>query len=118
MSKAERAAAGVFAALGNETRLALVRRLGSGPASATALAERAAVTRQAIIKHLRVLESSRLVTHRKRGREVLYVLEPRRLEEARAFLDAVSAGWDRAIERLRMQVEGPAGRDGSERGRG
>jgi DNA-binding transcriptional ArsR family regulator len=65
------------------------------------------VTRQAIVKHLQVLEGAGLVTHKKRGREVLYALEPRRLGEARAFLDAVSAGWDRAIERLRELVEQP-----------
>jgi hypothetical protein len=45
------------------------------------------------------------VTHEKRGREVLYALDARRLEEARAFLEAVAAGWDRAIERLRRIVE-------------
>jgi DNA-binding transcriptional ArsR family regulator len=59
------------------------------------------------VKHLHVLEGAGLVTYEKRGREVLYALEPRRLEEARAFLDAVSAGWDRAIERLRQMVEEP-----------
>jgi hypothetical protein len=45
------------------------------------------------------------VTHEKRGREVLYALEPRRLEQARAYLDGVSRSWDRAIERLRRMVE-------------
>jgi hypothetical protein len=48
------------------------------------------------------------VTHEKRGREVLYALESRRLEEARVFLEGISAGWDRAIERLRRMVEEPA----------
>lgn len=110
MSRADRAAAGVFSALGHETRLALVRRLGTGPQSASALAERAAVTRQAITKHLHVLETSGLVTRRKRGREVLYALEPRRLEDARVFLDAVSASWDQAIDRLRRLVEEPSPR--------
>ena len=100
--------AGVFFSLGNETRLALFRRLGAGPLTATALSARAPVTRQAVTKHLRVLESTGLVTHEKRGREVLYALEPRRLQEARAFLDAVSASWDRAIDRLRRVVEEPA----------
>jgi DNA-binding transcriptional ArsR family regulator len=110
MSKAaERAAAELFAALGDGTRLSLVKKLGDGGASsATALSEGARVTRQAIVKHLRVLEGAGLVTHEKRGREVLYALEARRLEEARAFLAAVSAGWDRAIERLRDWVEAPA----------
>ena len=69
------------------------------------LTEGARVTRQAIVKHLQVLEGAGLVTHERRGREVLYALETRRLEEAREFLDRISAGWDRAIERLR-QLEG------------
>ena len=107
MSKArEQVAADVFFALGDRTRLSVVRKLGSGGAlSATALSDGAKVTRQAIVKHLHVLERVGLVTHEKHGREVLYALEPRRLDDARAFLDAVSAGWDRAIERLRQMVE-------------
>jgi DNA-binding transcriptional ArsR family regulator len=108
MSRAEPVVAGVFFALGNPTRLALVRRLGAGGVSATALSARAGVTRQAVSKHLRVLETAGLVTHRKHGREVLYALDSRRLQEARVFLDAVSASWDRAIDRLRRLVEEPA----------
>jgi DNA-binding transcriptional ArsR family regulator len=108
MSRPDAVVAGLFFALGHETRLALVRRLGMGPLSATALSERAPITRQAITKHLRVLEDTGLVTQEKRGREVLYAIEPRRLQEARAFLDAMSASWDRAIDRLRRTVEDPA----------
>ena len=107
MSKGrERAVADVFFALGDGTRLSVVKKLSLGGAlSATALSEGAPVTRQAIAKHLQVLESAGLVTHDKRGREVLYALEPARLEEAHAFLDSVAAGWDRAINRLRRMVE-------------
>ncbi len=107
MSRArERAVADVFFALGDGTRLSVVRKLGTGGAlSATALSDGASVTRQAIVKHLQVLEGAGLVTHQKRGREVLYALEPDRLEDARAFLDRISASWDRAIERLRRLVE-------------
>jgi DNA-binding transcriptional ArsR family regulator len=96
----------VFFALGDGTRLLVVSRLAAGVAlSATTLSDGAKVTRQAIAKHLQVLEGAGLVTHEKRGREVLYALEARRFEEARAFLDGVSAGWDRALERLRRMVE-------------
>src|SRR5262245_39445565 len=106
MSKPDRAPADVFFALGDGTRLSVVRKLSSGGAlSATALSDGAKVSRQAIVKHLRVLEGARLVTHEKQGREVLYSLEAKRLEEARAFLDTVSESWDRAIERLRKMVE-------------
>lgn len=104
----ERAVAEVFFALGDGTRLSVVTRLGAGGAlSATALSQGAKVTRQAIVKHLRVLEGAGLVKHEKRGREVLYALESERLEDARAFLDGVSEAWDRAIERLRQMVEEP-----------
>lgn len=102
----ERAIADVFFALGDPTRLSLVTRLGAtGTQSATSLAGGARVTRQAIVKHLQVLEGAGLVSHTKQGREVLYALAPDRLADARAFLDAVSARWDRALERLRHLVE-------------
>jgi hypothetical protein len=65
------------------------------------------VTRQVIVQ---VLEGAGLVTHEKRGREVLYALDAQRLDEAREFLDGISAGWDRAIERLRRIVEEPPAR--------
>jgi len=98
----------MFFALGDATRLSVVRKLGAGGAlSATSLADGAQVTRQAIVKHLQVLEGAGLVTHEKRGREVLYAINPGRLDDARAFLDDVSASWDRAIERLRALVEDP-----------
>ncbi len=103
----EAGAAEVFSALGDQTRLSVVTRLGAAPLTATALSEGAQVTRQAIVKHLQVLEGAGLVTHEKRGREVLYTLKGDRLDEARLFLDGISAGWDRAIERLRGIVEEP-----------
>lgn len=63
-------AAPVFAALGDETRLGLVARLGSeGPLSITRLTERAGVSRQAITKHLCALSDAGLVKSRRRGRE-------------------------------------------------
>jgi DNA-binding transcriptional ArsR family regulator len=110
MSKVrDQAAADIFFALGDGTRLSLVKKLGQGGAlSATALSDGAKVTRQAIVKHLQVLEGAGLVNHEKRGREVLYALKSEKLDDARAFLDSVSASWDRAIERLRRFVEGPA----------
>jgi DNA-binding transcriptional ArsR family regulator len=105
----DQAAAELFFALGDPTRLSVVKKLGAGGAlSATALSEGANVTRQAIAKHLQVLEGAGLVSHEKRGREVLYALETQRLDDARAFLDNVSAAWDRALERLRKIVEDPA----------
>jgi DNA-binding transcriptional ArsR family regulator len=108
MSKPDGAVAGVFFALSDETRLSVVKKLGAGAAlSATALSDGARVTRQAVAKHLQVLEGAGLVTHERRGREVLYLLDSSRLDDARAFLDDVSASWDRAIDRLRRMVEEP-----------
>jgi DNA-binding transcriptional ArsR family regulator len=105
---AEHAVAEVFFALGDRTRMSVVSKLGSGALTATALSDGASVTRQAIVKHLQVLEGAGLVSHEKRGREVLYALEPTRLDDARAFLEAISARWDRAIDRLRDLVEEPS----------
>jgi DNA-binding transcriptional ArsR family regulator len=110
MSNGAEAAAEVFFALGDPTRLAVLARIGGGALSATALSSGAKVTRQAIVKHLQVLESAGLVRHRKHGREVLYALERQRVEQAQAFLEMISARWDQAIDRLRGLVEDPPAR--------
>jgi DNA-binding transcriptional ArsR family regulator len=99
-------AAPIFAALGDETRLRLLGRLGSsGPQSITTLTSGTAVTRQAITKHLNVLASAGLVRDLRSGRERIWELEPRSLDDARRYLDEVSKGWDEALERLRRYVE-------------
>lgn len=96
----------VFAALGDPTRLRLVARLAQGePLSIRELTDGERVTRQAITKHLEVLAEAGLVTDRKRGRERLYALEAAPLDDARRYLDQVSAQWDKAIARLRALVE-------------
>lgn len=107
-NRAEPAITDVFFALGDDTRLAVVRRLAEqGTQSATRLSDGAHVTRQAIVKHLQVLENAGLVSPERRGREVLYTLNQQRLQQAQQFLDSMSVGWDRAIERLRQFVEAP-----------
>ena len=94
------AVAEVFFALGHGTRLAIVRRLGVGGAlSATTLSRGAKVTRQAIVKHLQLLEGAGLVTSERLGKHVLYALVPARLAAPRAFLDGLAAGWDRAVDK-------------------
>jgi DNA-binding transcriptional ArsR family regulator len=96
----------VFAALGDETRLALVADLCSaGPRSITRLAAGSRVTRQAITKHLHVLAGAGLVRDVRRGRERIWKFEDRRLKEARHCLDQISAQWDSALERLKAFVE-------------
>jgi DNA-binding transcriptional ArsR family regulator len=104
------AAAPVFAALGDETRLELVAQLCSkGPLSITRLSEGAPVTRQAITKHLRALADAGLVRDSRQGRERIWELEPKRLERAQACLDQISAQWDAAIGRLKAFVEAEEG---------
>ena len=98
--------AAVFAALGDETRLRLVARLCSGgPASITSLTVGSKVTRQAVTKHLRVLEGAGLVRGSREGRESQWELDPRRLEDAREALDVISKQWDEALGRLKAFVE-------------
>jgi DNA-binding transcriptional ArsR family regulator len=99
-------AAPLFAALGDETRLRLLARLGrAGPQSITQLAAGMPVTRQAVTKHLRALEAAGLARARRRGRERVWAVESARLEDAQRYLDVISAQWDSAIERLRIAVE-------------
>ena len=96
----------MFAALGDETRLGLVKRLcGAGPQSIARLSEGSGVTRQAVTKHLHVLAEAGLVHERRDGRESIWELEPRRIADARRALDQISAQWDDALERLKNWVE-------------
>jgi DNA-binding transcriptional ArsR family regulator len=100
------ASAPIFAALGDATRLNLVARLcAGGPLSISRLTEGTDVTRQAITKHLNVLEGAGLVRGIRMGRERLWEVERRQLEEARRFLDLISQQWDEALGRLKLTVE-------------
>jgi DNA-binding transcriptional ArsR family regulator len=101
------AAAPVFAALGDETRLRLVARLGAaGPLSIARLTTGTGVTRQAVTKHLHVLAGAGLARGIRQGRERLWRLEPAQLQEARRALDLISSKWDEALGRLKAAVEG------------
>lgn len=101
-----RARAVVFAALGDETRLALVTRLSDGrAASISQLTEGSKLTRQAVTKHLRVLERARIVHGVRAGRERLFELDPRPMKDLKEYLGLVSEQWDRALGRLRSFVE-------------
>jgi DNA-binding transcriptional ArsR family regulator len=101
---ADRAA--LFAALGDETRLALVGKLSKGsPQSISRLAQGLTLTRQAITKHLRVLEGAGIVQSVRAGRENLFEFRPEPLIEARSYLERVSGQWDQALARLKFFVE-------------
>jgi len=96
----------LFAALGDKTRLRLVFRLcDNGPMSITRLTAGSKVTRQAITKHLHVMQQAGLVHSARQGRESVWQLDQRRLKDARHYLDLISKQWDNALGRLREFVE-------------
>lgn len=96
----------IFAALGDETRLAIVRRLaGGGPASISTLTAEGQVTRQAVSKHLGVLESAGLIRGCRRGRERIWQLEAKQLAALREAVARIERSWDSALERLKTLVE-------------
>jgi DNA-binding transcriptional ArsR family regulator len=100
-------AATVFAALGDPTRLALVARLCDGSRRSIAqLSDGHPLSRQAISKHLRVLESARVVRSERAGRESLFVLNPKPIDDICAYIALVSGQWDATLSRLKAFVEG------------
>jgi DNA-binding transcriptional ArsR family regulator len=104
--RATTAPAPLFAALGDPTRLGIVARLcEQGPLPIAKLAAGSDISRQAVTKHLHVLADAGLVRSAREGRENVWELRPRRLEDARRYLDQISKQWDSKLERLRAHVE-------------
>lgn len=98
--------AGVFAALGDATRLKLVAVLcASGALSITQLTANTDISRQAVTKHLHTLAEAGVVRDVKHGRERLWQLELARIDEAKAALDAIGKAWEQALGRLKAFVE-------------
>lgn len=102
----------LFAALGDETRLALVARLAAGQAASiteltehSRLARHSRLTRQAITKHLRVLERAGVVRCVRAGRESRFELDPNPLSEIEQYVQQLSREWDAALDRLKAFVE-------------
>jgi len=96
----------VFAALGDETRIALVAKLSGGqPCSISQLTKGSKLTRQAITKHLRVLEGVGIVHSVQAGRESLFKFDPTPIAEMREYLDFVSEQWDHALARLQSFIQ-------------
>jgi DNA-binding transcriptional ArsR family regulator len=96
----------MFAALGDETRLALVKKLCGGEArSISELTSGSKLTRQAVTKHLQVLERVGIVRCIRSGRETLFEFDPRPFADMKEYLEFVSAQWDGALERLQAFVE-------------
>ena len=96
----------MFAALGDGTRLALVARLAAAsPQSITRLAGGARISRQAITRHLRVLEGAGVVEGVRVGREIRFAYRPEPVAVARSYLAEVSAQWDERLARLKAFLE-------------
>jgi DNA-binding transcriptional ArsR family regulator len=101
-----RTRASVFAALGDETRLGLLAKLTNGePLSIARLTDGTKLTRQAVTKHLRVLEEVGVVFSVKIGRESRFALDPRPIVSAQEYLEHVSRQWNTALARLKALVE-------------
>jgi DNA-binding transcriptional ArsR family regulator len=101
-----KAHATVFAALGDETRLAILARLSDGKRSSISqLTEGNRMSRQAVTKHLRVMQRAGIVHAVREGRESLFALDPQPIEEIRKYLGLVSEQWDQALTRLKSFVE-------------
>ncbi|WP_285116181.1 metalloregulator ArsR/SmtB family transcription factor [Leifsonia sp. fls2-241-R2A-40a] len=95
----------VFAALGDETRWSVLEALGQGDASASALADRLPVSRQAIAKHLAVLEAVGLVEPVRVGREVRYRVLGSQLSATAQRLERIGAEWDRRLAAIKEIAE-------------
>lgn len=101
----------LFAALSDSTRLQLVERLSrEGPLSISTLCKDTAISRQAVTKHLRVLEEAGLAASRRDGRECIFELRLERLTAVRRCLDQISRQWDDVLGRLQAYVEKTPGR--------
>jgi DNA-binding transcriptional ArsR family regulator len=103
---ASTAADQVFAALADPTRRQLLELLGEqAAASATALAGQLPVSRQAVVKHLAVLQQSDLVTRRRDGREVVFTVHPERLVATASWMTSVAASWQERLQLLKQAAE-------------
>ncbi|WP_040511726.1 ArsR/SmtB family transcription factor [Gordonia soli] len=100
----------MFAALADESRWQILVRLGHSPASASALADELPISRQAIAKHIRVLQEVGLVSAEKVGREVRYAAVGARLNTLARQLETIAGGWDRRLERIKSLAEEPRDR--------
>lgn len=102
----------VFAALADPTRRSILDRLRTAESlSVTELSEPLSMSRQAVTKHLDVLEEAGLVRHERRGRERRHLLMPDPLRDVDDWLTPYAAAWDRRLARLRTHLEGSADAD-------
>ncbi len=96
----------LWSAIGDPSRRRVLDLLVSnGEASAWSLAEHVPFSRQAVSKHLVVLEEAGLVRRRKQGREVLYQVEVNRLDQATRAMADLAAQWDRRLTSIKRLAE-------------
>ena len=99
----------VFAALADPTRRQVLGLLGAeGERTATALAERLPISRQAIVKHLAVLDEASLVVGRRVGREVRFAVRPEALVATARWMAALANDWDRRLSAIKRMAEATA----------
>lgn len=99
----------MFDALGDPNRLRIFTRLcDGGPSSTSQVMQVIPVSRQAVSKHLSMLEGVGLVRSRKHGRERIWTVQTQPLVQAGDYLSQLSKRWDHAVERLRAFVEDPS----------
>lgn len=91
---------GVFQALADPTRRAVLERLSSGPAPTSELARPFKMALPSFLQHLGVLETSGLVKSQKKGRVRTYQLSPRPLKEAEHWMSRQRAMWERRLDQL------------------
>lgn len=104
--RASEALAGIFAALGDPTRLKLVAVLCAGGAFSIAqLTANTDISRQGVTKHLQVLADAGVVRDVKLGRERLWQLEPGQIEEAKRTLEVIGREWEVALGKLKAFAE-------------
>jgi DNA-binding transcriptional ArsR family regulator len=107
----------VLSALADPRRRDVLSALGSRPATATTLARDLPITRQAVVKHLTVLEKSSLVRSHRAGREVRFEVRPETLTQTADWLATLAAQWDDRLALLKQRAEaadaGSATRTGS-----
>jgi DNA-binding transcriptional ArsR family regulator len=97
---------GVFGALADPTRRTLLTTLlQRGPATATTLAGPLPISRQAVVKHLQVLEQAQLACPERQGREVQWSAQAAPLVDAAQWLVGASTAWERRLDRLRSALE-------------
>ena len=95
----------VFDALADPTRRRIVERIAKAPATAGELADRLPITRQAVVKHLAVLEAAGLAAGERDGRRVIYKLTPAPFVDATAWMQNVGAAWDRRVANLERRLK-------------